>query len=450
MCNQTNLISLNPSDFVFFASEDVFPSMGMLVTLQFSQTHGIEKIREGMRHMLALFPRLRSRVVSKVFSYKIKILNNTGEDIERLFDEAFTVHHDLIYNTSDYFEFRREFLNRPFLLQEKLPIRIAFIPDNDKPVLLITIHHMTCDGLSFHKVIDTFMAYLNGHNPISLKIDNPSLWPAILETPFYRIPIQLYKSFKVYRSITSEKKHYSVVHSSLRPSQKYSKVNLHNHVLPFDVDTVKRTSKDLGCSLTVLILVALTHVFSRRQKEKQKGNTIAIYHTIDTRSFFQKSPLFGNYALFSKINIHMRYWDNIGRLVDEINKQLRRNVNRYKNKEMLFYYLIEIVPPVFLGKRILSYLIKKAKKNKLRMINGTCFVSTGGSLDRFNSHGPHAQVSEFVDSATINHMFVAITSLDGRISTNITYPEAEYSLDEIKDLVQSLDCTLAELLNSTT
>ena len=438
---------MNPSESVFFASEDIFPAMGMMVTLQFTTRHDIDEIRKGMRHMLAIFPRLRSLVVSNFFSYQIKILNNSDKQLDRLFDEAFTVHQDLKYNTAEYFEFRRELLNRPFSLQEKLPLHVSYIPDDDKPILLVSIHHMICDGISFHHIIDTFMSYLNGHTPTLFPIDNPSLWPAIIERPFYKIPLQLYRSFKLYQANISEKKKYSVIHSTSRPSSTFSMVNLHQHFLPFDVNTVKKKSRELGCSVTVLLLVALTLAFIRGHNGKRKGNTIGIYHSIDTRPFFHVSPLIGNYALFSKINVHMEYWNNIENLIDEINKQLQRNVNRYRNKEMLFYYLIEILFPSFLGKIFLGYLIKKAKKNKLRMINGTCFISTGGSLDKLNSHGSHAQISEFVDSATINHLFVAITSLNGRISTNITYPEAEFTSDEIRGLTQSFDSTLGELLD---
>jgi hypothetical protein len=145
MKTEKNHISPNPSDFVFWASEDVFPSMTMKVTLRFGERHDAADIRAGMRRLLSVFPRLRSRVVPGVLSSRIEILADNNANTDRLFDDAFSVRQGLTSDSDEYDEFRQEQLNRPFPLTDTLPIRMIYLPDSDTPVLMIFIHHMACE-----------------------------------------------------------------------------------------------------------------------------------------------------------------------------------------------------------------------------------------------------------------------------------------------------------------
>jgi hypothetical protein len=277
-------------------------------------------------------------------------------------------------------------------------------------------------------------------------VDDPSLIPAIVEKPFYRIPFQFYRSLKTYRSIASGKKRCTVIHSSRHPSNRFGTVNLYRRVLSHDVESIKRVSAALKCSITVLIVAALTRVLIRRDQENRTGDTVGIFHAIDLRPLFPDPPRVGNYALFSKLNIRKEFWQELPSMIGEINRQWKENVERYRQREMLVFYLLDVFLPTVFGRKLLARMIEKTRLNKGRMINGTCFVSTGGSLDRFNTHGNAATVIEFVDSATINHLFVAITSLGGKVSTNITYPEDDFSSEEIREIARSLDDTLGEIL----
>jgi NRPS condensation-like uncharacterized protein len=311
---------------------------------------------------------------------------------------------------------------------------------------MIFIHHMACDGLSFHRMVDTLMAILNGKEVDESPVEDPCLIPAIVEKPFYRIPFQFYRSLKTYRSMAAGKKRCTVIHSSRHPSNRFGTVNLYRRVLSHDVESIKRISAGLQCSISVLIIAALTRVLIHRDREKQTGNTVGIFHAIDLRPLFPDPPRVGNYALFSKLNIREEFWQDLPAMIGEINRQWVGNVERYRRREMLVFYLLDVFLPTVFGKKFLARMMEKTRIKNGRMINGTCFVSTGGSLDRFNTHGNTATVIEFVDSATINHLFVAITSLGGKVSTNITYPENDFSFEEIRKIAQSLDETLGKIL----
>ena len=80
----------------------------------------------------------------------------------------------------------------------------------------------------------------------------------------------------------------------------------------------------------------------------------------------------------------------------------------------------------------------------------TCAVGTGGSVDSLNSHGSRAQVCEAIGVIPHHGLFMAINSLDGLIDMHLSYPEAEFTRDDIKALIHSFEHELGNLIGSTT
>lgn len=445
--NDSNLVRLNPTDFVFFASEDAFPSVGIVVSLRFKSKISIDEIRSAMRYMLSVYPRLRSIVVSKLFSYKIKILDDDNPEVEQLFNDAFRVVRNVKPDSEAYFTSRRDLLNESFRLLDTFPVKICYFPDDPNPMLLISIHHMNCDGLSFHHLINSLMLYLNGKTPPLIPLEDSSLWSAIAKKPSYKLPGQLYQNFKQVKKEITLAKDLSVCHATHTPSPSFGKVNVFQHALSVDLNLVKIKSKDLGYSLTVLLFTALTLTLTKIG-DKKSGNTIGLNHALNIRPFFDgKQPVFGNYAVVDIIAIHEKFWNDTKKLMEEIHRQLSRNINRLRNKQMLYNHMFNSIMTRCIGKNKFVKFIKNNKKNNHRLIPGTCFASTGGNLDKFNSYGTKAQISEFIDMTAINHLFIAITSLEGKINVNSTYPESEFTRKEISNMFISFEEELDGLLS---
>ena len=76
----------------------------------------------------------------------------------------------------------------------------------------------------------------------------------------------------------------------------------------------------------------------------------------------------------------------------------------------------------------------------------TCHHSTIGSIDFLNAHGDKARLCGYFPATAHHGLFFGLTSLDGVIQSFFTYPEAEYTLDDIKKLYKNLDEEFLRLL----
>jgi len=178
------LIKLSYLDFVLNALGDVLISLGIVVTIRFRTVHSPQEIRDAMRYMLSIYPRLRSLVEPTLFSYKLRIFDDNDKQLEVLFNHAFRVKRNLLHNSGEYLQYRSELLNESFPLEQAIPIKIRYLPDDPMPVLLISIHHVACDGMSWIHMVGSLICYLNGKTPPFVPLDNPSVIPALLIRPF--------------------------------------------------------------------------------------------------------------------------------------------------------------------------------------------------------------------------------------------------------------------------
>ncbi len=56
---KNTLIKLSFHDLKYLACEEVFPAMTNFVTCRFKTKHSAEEIRDAVRYMLTIYPRLR-------------------------------------------------------------------------------------------------------------------------------------------------------------------------------------------------------------------------------------------------------------------------------------------------------------------------------------------------------------------------------------------------------
>lgn len=226
--------------------------MNQAVTLRFKTTHSVEEVREAARYMLAMYPRLRSIIVPTLFSYRMMILDNEDSRVNVLFNEAFQVRRNMIFGTEDFFQYRHGLVNEPCLLDNRLGIKFHYLPDDPTHALIIVLNHVTGDGMSQALIIDSLMAYLNGKSPELLPLDDSSMKPALFEKSYFRIPIQLWKSYRILREESRKNKNDKIISVSDTHTDYFGPVNSYSQPFSFGIKPIMAKSKELGYSVPSL------------------------------------------------------------------------------------------------------------------------------------------------------------------------------------------------------
>lgn len=444
MRRKPDTIRFNQLDFFFFAGEDIFTSYGHLTTLRFSTMHSVEEMRSAMRYVLSICPKLRSIVEPTLFSYRIRILEESDNRLNFLFKDAFRVCRGLLYGTREYLEYRRALLNEPFTLRQGLPLKMRYLPDGPEPVFLISFHHTTCDGGGWKYIINSLLSCLNGQAPGSVQLDNPSLSPTLFVKSKFKVPFQIFRSYRLMRKTIRNTKEDQIVNPSKAPVDYFGPANMHQFVLTHDVDVLLAKARELGSTVTALLLAALTNAICQRAKGEE-GDVIGLFLSMDLRPYFDEkpTPVVGNFAITHMIRTSRSEWDNDAKLINEINVQINQTKRRLREKAFVAPMLISRLQTL-VGRKNFSRGGRIAKKMGLIPMSGA--LSNLGNLDEFNSHGVKAQLSEAISIAPHHGIFLLTSTLGGRINTCITYPEAEYSLEEIKSVITSVDASLGRFL----
>ncbi len=446
IAKDTTILKLNPIDFYFFTMEDVIPAMGTLITARFKEKQSAHEIRDAARYMISIHPRLRTVVKPTVFSYHLKVIDNDDKKLEILFNDCFRVKQNLKYGTEEYYTYRRNLYNESFSLMQGLPIKIRYLPDDSMPVLLLSVHHMITDGTGYRKLLDSLMAYLNGKKSSLMLPENTSLMPALLESGLLKIPKQLYRSFNnTMEKIRNEKKG-TIISPTSETSSFFGPSNIYTQTLPYDLGLIKTKSKELDCTITVLLLAALTLSFCR-QKKKEEGNIIAINIQIDLRrSINGKKPVLGNYVYSAPIKIHRSLSLNYTELIEEIKKELNQHLSEIDDKKIIFPILIRNVMQRIAGKKLFTKSLIESKKKGL--FPTTAIFSNFGNFDRLNEHGDRAKLCEVNATAPCYGLLLVFSSMDDRITAAFSYQEAEFEHIEIKKIVKSFEKVVGELLEA--
>jgi len=443
---RNKLIKMNRSDFLFLVLEDVLSSAGILVTIRFKTKHSSAEIYDAMRYMVSIYPRLRSIVQPSLFSYRIRILDDNTKRTDILFDDAFKVESGLLYDSEAYFEYRKSLLNEPFSLEQALPLKIRYIPDNPMPVLLLSVHHMICDGKSWMHMADSLLAFLNGKRTPCLPLHSSSTMPALLKKPYYTLFQQIFRSFNAFKKDFQELKDKRIINASSRPAAFFGIVDMQQNMLSFDFQLVSSTLEKLGCSFSVLIISALVLLFYKKSKvEDAEKEIISINIAIDLRPYFEENkPVFGNFVSSLNVNVSPMACTDRKLLVSEVNTKLRRRVSKFRNKEVVFPMLVHKLSTI-VGKKNYGRAIRITKRRG-EFLPMTCAFSNLGNLDNLNSHGEKAQVCEAIATVAAPNLFISTSVLDGKINTIFSFPEAEFTQKEVGKIIQSFEHELGELL----
>ncbi|KPA13195.1 Condensation domain protein [Candidatus Magnetomorum sp. HK-1] len=436
MTKNENFVKLNRSDFLFFAMDSIITSLTQLITLRFKEKHDVDEIKLALRYLMTLYPRFRSVVQPTLFSYGIKVIDQDDRKVDILFQEAFKVKRNISLSSDQYDNLRRDMLNEPFSLEMSFPIRFCYLPDDPKPVLLISLHHIAGDGMSWFHFTNALLAHLNGKKISEVPLDNSGVTPALIDDPFYKIPFQFLKSLKRFVTDIGRSKGEKIIRPSIQPADFYGPVNSYYHVINYDIPTILSISRTLGCSITVLFMASLARAIIKKSGNK-KGNVIGMLVSFDLRPYFKKNkPVLGNFVRAFMIKIHEKYFNDPMQIIEQINTQLKEFQKQLNNREILFPWMLDCLY-MLMGKKLYSRAISRARKKGLYPI--TCQVSNLGNLDPLNTNGENAQLCEAIATVPVYGIFMTITGLDGKFVSNFSYPEAEFTKDEIVDYVKCFE-----------
>jgi len=382
---------------ILLSLEDVLPSMNQFITLRFKTKHSVEEVKDALGYLLTVYQKLRSVVEPTLFSYRVRMYEAHDENLKVLFDAAFRVRRHLVFGSDEFIEYRRALLNEPSALEFSLPIKIIYLPDDPNPVLFLAVHHMICDGMGWVNLLNALLSYLNGKTPSFISLDAPGLLSEFIKEPLFKLPAQIYHSYKIYREDARKQKGRKIINPSSRPADFFGPVDVHHHVLSPDEAAVTLKAKKMGGSLSVLLLAVLSITLARRAGIED-GDTLSIIFSIDLRPYFKgKRPVFGNYSGSCIINVPRELCESPGELVKAINTQLIQNMIRLKRKEAIYPMLITKLTTL-VGRKNYARGAKFAKAGGL--VPMTCAVSNVGDLDKINSHGERAQVAEAIGTTS--------------------------------------------------
>ncbi len=443
---RNSFVKLNVIDYHFFAVEDMAPAKSNLSVLRFNTKHSIDQIREAMRYMIFMYPRLRSLIVPTAFSYKLKILDNHTKTTDVLFNRSFRVEHNLSPDSDRFAECRRDLFNEPFPLQKELPIKILYLPDDPRPALLMSIHHSVTDGKGWFHMTNSILACLNGKKPPLEAVDNPSLLPVLLGAPYYKLPQKLFRSFIRYSQENPHPYFESVVHLSSTPVNFFGAVDLQCHTFSHDITSIKPKLKDFGCTINIFLLSVIAISLSRINK-KNSDRIIRIPIQIDLRPYFrEKKPIFGNYLYSPTLKIRVADCNDPIKTVRIIYTQVFGHLNRIRRKEVAFPFLTNKML-ILMGKTFYTKCMRIQSEKQLRKTQITCNVSFFDNIDSLNSHGPHAQVCEAIATTQMEELFISIfNNIDGKLKIILSFQEAEFTKKKIQNLIESFEQTLGELI----
>jgi NRPS condensation-like uncharacterized protein len=440
---EVDTVRLNKHDFLMFSLEDVITAQTQLLYFRFNEPIGAEDIREAMRYMLTIYPKLRSVIMPTFFSWRYRILDDDSQQLEVLFNDAFRVEPDMASDTREFEDYARNFLNESFSLQQGLPLKMRYFSHGPQPILLVSMHHTAGDGVSWINMLMSLRKYLNGERPPFVPLDNPSMLWGVVKKPFWTIPKQLWQSYKLYTEIGKEYRGDKLITPTTKSADYWGPVGLYPTFHSRDFAAVKKLSKALGYSINVLQLTALAMACSRGPA-RESGNTISIAMSIDLRPYFEeKAPLFGNYVSLFPVRIPKKAWDDPMAMLKTVDDQMKIWIERFKNKQLSFPILLEKMMTV-VGKKYYAWGARIVRKQG--KLNMSFAFSTLGSFDIVNKEGTRAQICELRSIVPQYGVFVTSSSLSGRTITSISYPEAEYSRAEIEVFYQAYEKAMDELL----
>jgi hypothetical protein len=414
----------------------------ILTVVHFKTSHDIAEIRDAVRYLLTVYPKLRSIITPSLFSYELEILEEDSERLEALYNYAFRVIPNVKYNSKEYMELERFIFNEPFSLMTTLPVRFNFLPDG--MCLIVLFSHSVGDGMSAIDMVCSLMSYLNNKKPVPEIPYDPGLLSMFNDHPV-KWPIYFFKSLKqmiIDPDTMLGKSKGEVIQLSGKKITFQGICDLVHHEIPYDFTRIKALSKDMNTTISVILVTGLVMALCNIRKDK--GDLVRIQVPISIRHNFKNPPTFGNHAYVAIINIFRTSCDNPHQLVGEVSAQFSKMMDIINNKKLLIPFLFSSLMSKIISHKTYLRIFNYTAKH--RPFNFSLSFANLMNADRVNSFGNRAQASEVFFTTTQNEPFFDFHTLNDKFFLTCTYQENAYTREEINRLIKDFERSLGELL----
>jgi hypothetical protein len=438
-------IRLNRSERLYLALEGVASAIGQVHVLRFGEPHSEAELRAGVRYLIRICPRLRTLVEPGFLGHRLAVLPE-GERVERLFAGVFRV----VPGGDEPAAVQallNQLVNEPFDLEGALPLRARLLTAGPRPVLVLSLHHVVCDGRGMIHLLDALMAHLNGEDRAAMPLENPSMLPAVLPptsppAPFAEWPRSLWRSL-VRRLRERARWTGRPALTLVKERGAFGPTGVRLHDVAVALASIKKAAKARACTVTELVVAALAASFAAQAEPRTSAvATVRLSH--DLRPYFPagRRPTFGNYV--ASFLVRATRWDDLEATVSEVRAQMREALQGFEHREMSLPLLLAELTPRLIGRRLLGWYVR-ALKRRGRLEQVTLHYSNLGDVDLLNGHGDRAQADALAFFTPALGPYVGCVGLGGRLYLGVTYPRSEVDEAIIERLLADFDGKLAAL-----
>jgi NRPS condensation-like uncharacterized protein len=440
------LVPLNRTEHLFWACEGYLGSITQPYLLRFDRPVDVALVRQALRELTSAYPRLRSRVVPKGWTYKLQI-EPDDHLIDQLFEDAFRVQHGVDADSHEAVQaFHSRLLNDHLSMERGLPWRARFIAHPERPILVFALHHIIGDGRSNIQMISAVLGRLSGVPIKPCPLQSPSMVAAVTPTSWLKWPASLMGWWRNARRDAQAAKGQKVVTLATRQSPRFTTSRVVHHLLPCTPLQLRAVAKRYGTTINNLVSAVIANAFLARDAANPQA-VAAIRISLDLRRHFPEGqqPEIGNFvASFAARATHQ---PTLADQIKAIEAQVKDHMGRYERREaalpLMFYEMLPIM-----GRRLYSLLITQSKARHAGQ-EVSCHFSNLGSAEGIHPPDAQVRISELWPTTIGVTPILGFVSLGDKMFLAVGHQNDEIEPATVSDFLQSLDRQLLALVQET-
>lgn len=431
--------SLNHTEHCYVAFDGAMGSMVQPYLLQFNAPLAEATVRQLVRELVSVFPRLRGVAEAGAHFYHLRILPD-GAVIDQKFEHAWRVDAHVDATDDRALEaLHNRLLNEVLPLEHGLGCRFVFIPHERTPVLFFCMHHMLGDGRTMIALVTALLRRLNGEPTMPVQpVEDPSLLGALKPAHWWQWPQQMWRSrrHQVTQACSLAGLHALQVCS---PQGPYLSVHaLRHYTVPCRASALRPLARRLGISVNSLIMLALAETYLAQAPDDPQAAAV-IRQSLDLRPYFPKSDghgsLWGNHVgAFLVIETGRK---SLSERAQSIKAQVDAAVARYERREMFWGYAwFSLVP--WLGRTLLgSITVNMLRKRRGPRIS--CHATSLGNVADLHRPDDQVRLLRWVPGVPSLSMMHIVSELNDQIIMPLSWQLCEAGLAHMDAYLRRLD-----------
>ena len=443
----STVIPLNEPEHLFVALEGLAGTMTSNYIVQLNTSVPEAQVRAAARELVSAHPRFRGIVERGAWRPHLRILpDDTITD--QLFEQAWRVESHIDAQDPQAIErYHNRLVNESIQLERGLACGFRWIPHPESPILIMVVHHLICDGRSGMYALSALIRRLNEDRPIPPEPLEPvPVLTATRPAHWWQWPAAILAEVRI--RAQEKRRHRGTNLQMVNKADRriLSTYAVRHHTLSTPTDQIRALSRQLGVSLTTLVILGLTDAFLSYAPGDPRAAAV-IRLAIDLRPFHDKAkgygPLLGNQVgtfLVSQVGMQP-----LAQRVTSVGDQMRDGAERYAQRKMgLGIWVAKVAS--YLGPNLMAYFTLRLQR-RLAMPRISCYVTSVGDVGKaFNRPGQAIKVTSFVGSIPSLSMLHILMELDGWLTMPLIWQRCEASDEVIDDYLRRVDQAMAAMM----